>query len=84
MKTLEKDFNTHKRKLRKALGFIYYTDVCYLFLNNYNKKLKNQQDVHNTKLFNLDIKSSKTSHDPQKVIFIYSSHVLTESEKFLL
>ena len=33
---------------------------------------------------NLGIESSKTSHDPQKVIFNYSSHVLTESEKSLL
>ena len=50
----------------------------------YNKKLKKQQDIYSKKLFNLGIASSKTSHDPQKVIFNYSSHVLTESEKSLL
>ena len=49
-----------------------------------DNKLKNQQDIHAKKLFNLGIESSKTSHDPQKVIFNYSSHVLTESEKSLL
>ena len=48
------------------------------------KKVKNQQDIHSKKLFNLGIESSKTSHDPQKVILNYSSHVLTESEKSLL
>ena len=84
IKTLENDFNTRKRKLRGMLGIIDYTHVCCLFLNKNDKKLKNQQDIHSKKLFNLGIESSKMSHDPQKVIFNYSSHVLTESEKSLL
>ena len=83
MKSLEKDFNTRKRNLRGTLGIIDYTHVC-LFLNKNDRKLKNQQDIHSKKLFNLGIESSKTSHNPQKVIFNYSSHVLTESEKSLL
>ena len=83
MKTLEKYFNTRKRKFRGTLGIIDYTHVCCLFLNRNDKKLKNQQDIHSKKLFNLGIESSKTSHDPQKVIFNYSSHVLTESAKSL-
>ena len=40
MKTLEKDFNTHKRKLRRTLGIIDYTHICCLFLNKNDKKLK--------------------------------------------
>ena len=84
IKTLENDFNTRKRKLKGILGIIDYTHVCCLFLNKNDKKLKNQEDIHSKKLFNLGIESSKTSHDPQKVIFNYSSHVLTESEKSLL
>ena len=84
MKSLEKDFNTRKRNLRGTLGIIDYTHVCCLFLNKNDRKLKNQQDIHSRKLFNLSVESSKTSHDPQKVIFNYSSHVLTESEKSLL
>ena len=84
MKSLEKDFNTRKRNLRGTLGIIDYTHVCCLFLNKNDRKLKNQQDIHSKKLFNLGIESSKTSHDPQKVIFNYSSHVSTESEKSLL
>ena len=73
IKTLENDFNTRKRKLRGILGIIDYTHVCCLFLNTNYKKLKNQQDIHSKKLFNLGIEASKTSHDPQKVIFNYSS-----------
>ena len=84
MKSLEKDFNTRKRKLRGTLGIIDYTHVCCLFLNKNDKKLKNQQDIHSKKLFNLDIESSKMSHNPQKVVFNYYSHVLTESGKSLL
>ena len=84
MKTLENDFNTRKRKLRGILGIIDYTHVCCLFLNKNDKKLKNQQDIHSKKLFNLGIESSKTSHDPEKLIVNYSSHVLTGKEKSLL
>ena len=40
MKTLEKDFNTRKRKLRRTLGIIDYTHICCLFLNKNDKKLK--------------------------------------------
>ena len=36
------------------------------------------------KLFNLGTKSSKTLHDPEKVIYNCSSHVLKENEKSLL
>ena len=53
-------------------------------MNKNDKKLKNQQNTHCKKLFNLGIESSKTSHEPQKLIFNYPSHVLTESEKSLL
>ena len=81
---MENDFNTVKRKLRGIFGIIDYTHVCCLFLNKNDKKLKNQQDIHSKKLFNLGIESSKMSHNPQKVIFNYSSNVLTESEKILL
>ena len=55
-----------------------------MFLNKNDKKLKNQQNILSKKLFNLGIESPKTSHDPQKVIFNYSSHALTECEKSLL
>ena len=40
-------------------------------------------NISSKKLFNLGKESSKTSHDPEKVIFNYSSHVLTESKKKL-
>ena len=81
MKTLEKDFNTRKRKLRGTFGILDDTRVCCFFFNRNDKKLKNQQDIYSRKLLNLGVESSKTSHNPQKVIFNYASHLLTESEK---
>ena len=58
-----------------------WTQVCCLFLNENEKKLKNQLDIYSKKHFNLSIESSKTPQDPQKVSFNYCSHVLIKSEK---
>ena len=58
--------------------------MCCLFLNKNDKKLKHQQDIYSKKLFSSGFENSQTSHDPNKVIFNYSSHVLTESERSLL
>ena len=40
--------------------------VCF---DKNDKKLKNKQDIYSMKLFNLGIESTKTAHDPVKVIF---------------
>ena len=69
VKTLEKDFIVLKRKSRETLGLIDYTHLCCLFLNKNDRKLKHQQDIHSKKLFDLSFENSKTSHDPDKVIF---------------
>ena len=66
------------------MGYYDYTHVYCLLLNKNDKKLKNKQDIHSKKLFDLSIESSKTSHNPKKVIFNQSSNVLTECEKCLL
>ena len=55
-----------------------------LFLNKNDRKLKHQQDIHSKKLFDLGFENPQTSHDPDKVIFNYSSHILTERERSLL
>ena len=52
VKTLEKDFNTRKKKLRGTLGIIDCTHVCCLFLNKNDKTLKNKQYI--PKLFTLE------------------------------
>ena len=80
--TFDKDFIVLKKKLREALGIIDYTHLCCSFLNKNDKKLK--QVIHSQNLCHLGFENFQTSHDPDKVIFNYSSHVLTKSEKSLL
>ena len=59
--------------------------MLFTFLNENDRKLENQRDIHSKKLFILTLKNFKLiSHDTDKVIFNYSSHVLIESDKFLI
>ena len=54
-----------------------------LFLNKNDRKFK-QEDTHSKNLFDLGFQNSQTSHDPDKVILNYSSHILTKNEKLTL
>ena len=66
------------------MGIIDYTHVICLFLTQNDRKLAHHQNIHSKKLFNLGLEFSKVSHDPDKIIFNYSSYTLTKSEKSLL
>ena len=81
VRTFEKGFIVLKTKFRETLGIIDYTHLWCLFLNKNDRKLKNQQDIHTKRFFDLSFENSQISHDPDKVIFNYSFHGLTESEK---
>ena len=74
----------YKRKLRESLGIVDYTHLCCLFLNKNDRKLKHQQEFHSKKFFDLGFENSQMSHNPDKVIFNCSSHILTEREQSLL
>ena len=84
VKKFEKDFVLLKRKLTETLRIIGYIHLCCLFLNKNDRKFKHQEDIHSKNLFDLGFGNSQTSHDPDKVILNYSSHILTENEKDLL
>ena len=45
IRTLEKDFNNRKEKLRETLGIIDYTHVICLFLTQNNRKLAHHQNI---------------------------------------
>ena len=81
VKTFEKEFIMLKRKLKETLGIIDYTHICFLFLNKNDRKLEHQLYIHSKNLLDLGFENSQTSHDPDKVIFNFSSHILSESEK---
>ena len=84
IRTLEKNFNNRKEKLRKTLGIIDCTHVICLFLTQNDRKLAHHQNIHSKKLFNLGLEVSKVSHDPDKIIFNYSSYNLSKSKKRVL
>ena len=46
--------------------FIHTFVACF---DKHDKKLKNKQNIYSMKLFKLGIESTKTAHDPDKVIF---------------
>ena len=58
--------------------------VICLFLTKNDRTLAHHQNIHSKKLFNLGLEVSKVSHDPNKIIFNYSSHNISKSEKSLL
>ena len=66
------------------MGIIDYTHVICLFLTQNDRKLAHHKNIHAKKCFNLCLEFSKVSHDPDKIIFNYSSYTLTKSEKRLL
>ena len=49
-----------------------------------DSKLSKVRDVHNKKLHNLGLENRYECHDPDKVIFNYSSYKLPDLEKRLL
>ena len=47
-------------------------------------KLAHHQNIHSKEVFNFGLEISKVSQDPDKIVFNYSSHNLSKSEKNLL
>ena len=82
------ELNSVKKQLQREISFFDFCHVCTLFLNINNKKLHRAKSIQNKKLSNLVLENynlvSATSHDPEKVIFIFSSHNLSDDKKSLL
>ena len=69
--------------LQAELSFIDFAHVRSLFLGH-NEKVLRQEGTIQQKKFNKLLKDKKPQHDSEKIIFNYSSYVLSETEKFLL
>ena len=65
----------------KHIDFIHISNK-FLVLND--RKVRRAQLVHEQKLINLGLTSAAETNDPEKVIFNFSSRVLTSDEKSLL
>ena len=79
-RVLLKEFEFLHSILQAELSFIDFAHVCSLFLGHKRR----QEGTIQQKKFNKLLKDKKPQHDSEKIIFNYSSYVLSETEKFLL
>ena len=70
-----------KKHLKASKNVIDYVHIFSIFLISKDKVLTKQKDVHNHKISGL-IKGKGI--DPEKVIFNFSSYVLSDNDKSLL
>ena len=70
------------------LNFSDFNHVCNIIISNNEKFILKCKYAHKKKLRDLitsyEVKQTRFSHDPNKVIFNFCSFVLTEHEKSLL
>ena len=72
----------------RILNFLNFNHVSNIIIRNNEKSILNCKYTHKKKLSDLipgyEVNLTRFSHDPSKVIFNFSSYVLTEDEKSLL
>ena len=67
------------------LKWIDFNHVCNLFLLGNDKALRKHQKIQNKKFSKLsELYCESVSHDPDKIIYNFSSHKLTEEERYVL
>ena len=86
--TLEKDVQRGKEELQGTLSVLYFSHSCYFFLVANDKSILHHDNIEKRKSQNL-LKISlnnifSDSHNPERVIFHFSSYELTDDEKNVL
>ena len=88
LKVLANELSSVKSNLLRILYFLDFNHVCNIIISNNGKSILNCRYTHKKKLRDLipgyEVNLSRFSHDPNKVIFNFSSYALTEYEKSLL
>ena len=88
IRALNKKITSMKNNLYNEMSFIDYVHVITKFLVSNDKNIYKIRKNQGKKLHNLFLNNSYhnsvTSHNPDKVIFNFSSHVLNTTEKSLL
>ena len=88
LKVLVNELSSVKSNLLRILNFLDFSHVCNIIINNNQKCILKCKYTHKKKLRDLipgyEVNPTRFSHDPNKVIFNFSSYVLTEHEKSLL
>ena len=72
-----------KNHLKASMNVIDYAHICSIFLISNDKVVTKQKDIQDRKIIGL-IKGKGKGIDPEKVIFNFSSYVLSDNEKSLL
>ena len=80
----KKEFDKVKSAIQSKVSILDFAHVSCLILVGNDSKLSKVRDVHNKKLHNLGLENRYECHDPDKVIFNYSSYKLSDLEKRLL
>ena len=85
-KLMEKDLLSVKNELIFKLKWIDFHHVCNLFLTGNDKSISKHQNIQDKKFGKLSsfVGEKVLSHDPEKVIYNFSKHNLTEAEKSVL
>ena len=79
-----KKFSQLTQTLRNKLSMIDFAHISSKFLVKNNRTLTKTRLTQEKKLFNLGMRTAAETNDPEKVIFNFSSHTLTQVEKQLL
>ena len=86
--TLEKDTQRVKEELQRTLSVLHFSFICSLFLVANDKSILHHGNIQKQKLQSLLKISSNNifsdSHNPDRVIFNFSSYELTDDEKNVL
>ena len=86
--TLENDTQRVKEELQRTFSVLDFSYICSLFLVANDKSILQHDNIHKRKLQNLLKISSNNifsdSHNPDRVIFNFSSYKLTDDEKNVL
>ena len=86
--TLDKKFELCRQNLISVLTYFDFIHISTIFLAKNDRLLSIRQKVHDKKFYKLTTDSSSflstTTHDPDKVIYNFSSYELSDTEKQLL
>ena len=80
--TLEKEFLRKQEELSNILYYVDFAHITNLFSNGNKRFIKKIETIQNRKLEKLIY--NKMGHDPDQVLYNFSSHILSDNEKSLL
>ena len=83
-KSLDKNYNQLGQQIRSSVSTLDFIHISSKFLLMNDIKINKIRLIQEKKLVNIGLHSASESNDPEKVIFNFSSRVLSKGEKSLL